>query len=235
MKLGYLFVVAAFATALSVGTVSAQETTPKVINGGVLNGKAISLPKPEYPVAAKAAHVEGIVRVEVIIDENGNIEAAKAVKPEGEESELSVEVTDAWAALRDASERAALEARFSPTLLSGQPVKVRGQITYNFLMSGKEKVISGGILNGKAVELPQPAYPAAAKAVKVSGPVSVQVTIDEEGNVISASALSGHPLLQAAAVAAARAARFAPTLLDGQPVKVTGVITYNFAMSDKQQ
>jgi protein TonB len=65
--------------------------------------------------------------------------------------------------------------------------------------------------------------------------VSVQVTIDEEGNVISATALSGHPLLQAAAVAAARAARFAPTLLDGQPVKVTGVITYNFALPDKQQ
>ena len=57
----------------------------------------------------------------------------------------------------------------------------------------------------------------------------VQVTIDEYGNVIAARAVSGHPLLQAAAVAAARQAKFAPTFLLGEAVKVTGVITYNFA------
>jgi TonB family protein len=90
------------------------------------------------------------------------------------------------------------------------------------------KTISGGVLNGKAVNLPRPPYPPAAKAVRASGAVNVQVTIDERGNVISASAVSGHPLLQAAAVAAARGAKFTPTLLAGQPVKVTGVIVYNF-------
>ena len=56
----------------------------------------------------------------------------------------------------------------------------------------------------------------------------VQVLIDEEGYVISAEAVSGHPLLQATSVAAAREARFAPTRLEGQPVKVAGVIQYNF-------
>ena len=88
--------------------------------------------------------------------------------------------------------------------------------------------ISGGVLNGKAIELPKPIYPAAAKAAKASGTVTVQVTIDENGNVIDAHAVSGHPLLQAAAVTAARGARFTPTKLAGQPVKVTGVITYTF-------
>jgi protein TonB len=88
--------------------------------------------------------------------------------------------------------------------------------------------ISGGVLNGKAVSLPKPAYPAIAKAARASGTVSVQVTIDEGGRVISARAVSGHPLLQAAAVSAAQGARFSPTLLSGQPVKVTGVINYNF-------
>jgi protein TonB len=58
--------------------------------------------------------------------------------------------------------------------------------------------------------------------------VTVQVTVDEEGNVISAHAVTGHPLLQGAAVAAARQAKFAPTKLSGQPVKVMGVIVYNF-------
>jgi periplasmic protein TonB len=88
--------------------------------------------------------------------------------------------------------------------------------------------ISGGVLNGKAISLPKPVYPAIARTARASGQVTVQVTIDENGNVISARAVGGHPLLQAAAVAAARGARFSPTKLSGQPVKVTGVITYNF-------
>ena len=90
------------------------------------------------------------------------------------------------------------------------------------------KQISGGVLNGKARSLPKPAYPPAARAVRAAGPVTVQVLIDENGNVVSASAVSGHPLLRAAAAGAARGAKFSPTMLSGQPVKVSGVITYNF-------
>lgn len=88
--------------------------------------------------------------------------------------------------------------------------------------------ISGGVLNGKASRLVQPPYPPAAKAVRAGGAVNVQVLIDENGNVISASATSGHALLRAAATAAARASKFTPTKLSGQAVKVNGVIVYNF-------
>jgi TonB family protein len=88
--------------------------------------------------------------------------------------------------------------------------------------------LSGGVLNGKAVRLVQPPYPAIARSAHASGQVRVQVVIDENGNVISATAVSGHPLLQGAAVAAARSSKFTPTKLSGQPVKVTGVIIYNF-------
>jgi len=88
--------------------------------------------------------------------------------------------------------------------------------------------ISGGVLNGKAISLPKPGYPPIAKAAHASGTVVVQVLIDENGNVVQASAVSGHPLLINAAVTAARQARFSPTKLSGQPVKVTGVIQYNF-------
>jgi protein TonB len=90
--------------------------------------------------------------------------------------------------------------------------------------------ISGGVLNGKAISLPKPQYPAVAKAARQTGTVTVQVTIDENGGVISARAVGGPPLLQAAAVQAAYGARFSPTKLSGQPVKVTGVITYNFQL-----
>jgi TonB family protein len=94
--------------------------------------------------------------------------------------------------------------------------------------SGERAPISGGVLNGKAIYLPQPEYPAIAAQAKAAGNVTVQVLIDEAGTVISAHAVSGHPLLQAAAVTAARQARFSPTSLMGEPVKVNGVITYNF-------
>jgi periplasmic protein TonB len=92
------------------------------------------------------------------------------------------------------------------------------------------KDVSGGVVNGKATNLVKPQYSAAAKAIKAGGTVNVQVTIDEKGNVISASAVSGHQLLRPAAEAAARASKFTPTYLTGQAVKVTGVIVYNFAI-----
>jgi len=88
--------------------------------------------------------------------------------------------------------------------------------------------ISGGVLNGKATSMPLPVYPPIAKAAHASGTVTVQVVVNEDGQVISAHPVSGHPLLQAAAVTAARAARFVPMKLSGQPVKVTGMLIYNF-------
>jgi len=91
-----------------------------------------------------------------------------------------------------------------------------------------EGAISGGVLNGKALELPKPAYPAIARAAHASGTVVVQVLIDEDGYVIAARAISGHPLLQAASVAAALEARFSPTTVAGKLVKVSGMIQYNF-------
>lgn len=90
------------------------------------------------------------------------------------------------------------------------------------------KPISKGVINGSATSLPKPPYPAAAKAVRAAGAVNVQVLIDENGNVVSANAVSGHPLLRQAAESAARGAKFKPTLLSGQAVKVNGVIVYNF-------
>lgn len=89
--------------------------------------------------------------------------------------------------------------------------------------------VSLGVVNGKADKLPVPIYPAAAKAVSAVGNVDVQVLIDESGAVVSAKAVSGHPLLRDAAERAARAAKFSPTTLSKQPVKVTGVIVYKFS------
>jgi TonB family protein len=94
----------------------------------------------------------------------------------------------------------------------------------------QRRPVSGGILNGKAITLPRPAYPPIARAARAYGTVVVEIIIDEEGNVISARAVSGHPLLQAAAAQAAREAKFTPTRIEGQPVKVAGKLTYNFVL-----
>jgi TonB family protein len=90
--------------------------------------------------------------------------------------------------------------------------------------------ISGGVLNGRAQSMPAPEYPEPAKRMRASGVVSVEVVVDVTGRVISAHAVSGHTTLRDAAERAAMRARFSPTLLSGQPVKVAGVINYNFAL-----
>ena len=82
--------------------------------------------------------------------------------------------------------------------------------------------------NGRAVRLVAPDYPPIARSSHVSGAVVVYVTIDEKGTVDSAEAVSGSPLLKSAAIDAARRSKFTPTLLCGQPVKVNGVIIFNF-------
>ena len=91
-------------------------------------------------------------------------------------------------------------------------------------------VMSGGVLNSKAVSLPRPGYPSAAKSVGAAGTVVVEVTIDEQGKVVGARAISGHPFLQQAAVQAARQARFSPATLSGEPVKIKGTISYVFTL-----
>jgi TonB family protein len=91
-----------------------------------------------------------------------------------------------------------------------------------------EELLGAGVLNGRAIELPKPAYPNDARREGVSGTVVVQVKIDEEGKVYAAEAVSGPSQLRIASMAAARLARFTPTVLCDRPVKVIGVITYDY-------
>lgn len=90
------------------------------------------------------------------------------------------------------------------------------------------ETVSAGVLNGRAVLLFQPVYPPAAKANNIGGSVNVQVLINESGKVVSANAVSGHDLLKQTAEKAALSSKFSPTKLNGQPVKVTGIIVYRF-------
>ena len=94
----------------------------------------------------------------------------------------------------------------------------------------KQIKVSGGVLQGSAIKKVQPQYPPIAKAARASGAVQVQVTISEEGRVIAADVVSGHPLLRDAALQAAKQWIFKPTELSGVPVKVQGILTFNFTL-----
>lgn len=261
MRLRVLVIMAVIAM---LATSALAQYGPKTVNGGVLNGKAVNLPNPAYPEAARDAGISGMIGVNIVVDENGwVIESRAEINDMGKRVDVDGTMLDPLPAdpmLREAAENAARKAKFAPTLLSGQAVRVKGMIVYNFVAG--EKIaeaapspprdsatirslgtfirqesggISGGVLNGKATSLPSPAYPPAARAVRAEGSVAVQIMIDETGGVIAASAVSGHPLLRTAAETAARAARFSPTYLNGEAVKVQGVLTYNFVLPKVEQ
>jgi len=88
--------------------------------------------------------------------------------------------------------------------------------------------VSKGVTTGEALVKPQPIYPSIAKQINASGEVQVSIVIGENGRVIEAKAIKGHPVLRAAAEEAARKWVFRPTLLDGKPVKQPGTLTFVF-------
>ena len=90
--------------------------------------------------------------------------------------------------------------------------------------------VASQVLNSKLIAAPQPIYPAMAKQTRTQGSVNIQILVDEQGKVISAQVMSGNPMLTPAAKDAAMRARFTPTTLNGVPVKIQGVITYNFRL-----
>lgn len=209
-----------------VQTASAQTEKPvRIINGGVRCGKATSLPRPPYPNDAKKAKVSGSVHVKVLVGVDGKVETAEAVS--GHEL------------LRKAAEQAALAAKFAPTQISGESVKVSGIITYNFTADSSDskinesssddlktgKKISLGVVNDNAKILVLPKSQYAPHQTK--GTVNVQVEINlQTGEVVSASAVSGHLLLRMPAEKAARQTKFEPTLTEFSTIYGTGILIY---------
>ena len=110
-----------------------------------------------------------------------------------------------------------------------EDIKKRGDKVFGACLENCSSApITSGVENGRALHLPKPGYPRIARMGGAAGEVKVQVIIGEEGNVIAAAAISGHPLLYGVSVAAARQSTFSPTKLEGKPVKVVGVLQYNF-------
>ncbi len=135
-----------------------------------------------------------------------------------------------------------MKLRFSPAIKDGKPRARNIGLTLELKnpklaakapdldSTGKPKPrqINGGVLNGKAKLLAKPAYPAAARAAGERGMVAIKILVEEDGKVIRAGSVSGPPTLQLAAREAACKSIFTTTSLGGHPVKVSGLVTYNF-------
>ena len=196
-----------------------------------------------YPMVAVESHLSGKVVVAANVDEKGNVTSAEIYSGPGDVCPGITRVD--VVALRDSAKDAAMRTKFKPAKLNGKPVASTVMLNFEFTppqrkseedstapvsVKGYNAVggSSEGVLNHKALSIPAPTYPSAARSMRIGGPVKVEVLIDTDGSVFSAQAVSGHPLLKSAARNAACTAKFKQTLLEGKPVKVAGFITYNF-------
>jgi protein TonB len=91
--------------------------------------------------------------------------------------------------------------------------------------------VSTGVLLGNSIRQAQAIYPQLARNAHVEGVVLVEIIVDEEGSVIAATALDGHPLLRQPAQDAARQWKFRPTLLNGRPIKIAGMLRFTFKLA----
>jgi len=201
--------------------VSAQSKKQRCIETSqIVNSKAIELPEPVYSNEAKSANAIGKVKVEIVIDRNGNVSKAKAVSG----NKL----------LHQAAIDAALKAKFAPILMTGIPPCVKAFLVYSFkLANTKLKFINAGVVNKSAQKLPKPEYPIEARNAGAEGEVKVEIVVQmDTGKVIEANAISGHVLLQESAVKAARKAEFTPAHINGARVDVKAILIYHFKLPD---
>jgi TonB family protein len=107
--------------------------------------------------------------------------------------------------------------------------QMNGGVIPGVLVKNQAAAVPGeGVLAGQALKRVAPEYPSAARLARISGSVVVELTVDEEGDVLSARATSGHPLLREAALDAAWDWKFSPTVNAGRAMKVIGTIEFNF-------
>lgn len=209
----------------------------KTIEYGNLTGLAVTFPEPAYTDEQKRCAKVMEFRVDVIANERGDVVTA----------DVKTDLVGFIPTIREA----AMKAQVVPIKVRGTPVGLKGFLLYKLDATGasvsrpklpvdleaplpsmkmpeRPSTVARGVLNGKAISFPMPSYPEAGRAAKAQGTVNVNVLVDESGSVVSATAVSGHPLLRDSAVTAARQAKFEPLMIGHTPVKMSGVLVYNF-------
>ena len=117
---------------------------------------------------------------------------------------------------------------FTPTRATLKVTEVGESDTPSGSGTGVAKPVEVGDLNAKAVSMPKPVLSEEAKRLKASGKVSVKVLVDENGKVVTATALNNVAVLREIAEEAARQTVFNPLTIDGITVRFTGILTFDF-------
>ena len=198
--------------------------------------KLLSAVPYEISAEDEAAGIEGTMKLVADISAKGDVTDATLFV--GPSWPCSVDLYQRVNSVMRNAEKAVLGYKFSPAIENGKPTyssvvipipigKAARKVDAN--TSTTFTAVSGGVKNGKSILLPKPTYPRDAKDAHISGAVTVQIFIGEDGNIISAQAVGGSPVFHFAAREAACRAKYTPTTLNGVPVKVMASITYNFA------
>lgn len=235
--------------ALAPAAAMAQSQEPVRVGGNVKAPERVKYVPPVYPGIAQDARVTGIVILEAVVDQNGDVSSANVLKSIPLLDQAAVDAVRQW--------------RYSPTTLNGVPVPVILTVTVNFslanetapsvLMNGapvsSESAMSsaapmewrgatpvrvGGTISApERVRYVPPVYPIEAQQAKVSGVIIIQAIIDEHGDVAMTKVLKSVPLLDDAALAAVSQWKYTPTLMNGVAVPVLMTVTVNFTLQLK--
>lgn len=193
--------------------------------------RSIVAPDPLFPAEAKDPMYGDDVRVTMTVDKKGIVKDVKVMGPLVPCANLDDPVAKS---IGKAAGDAAKGTTFEPILRDGKPKEMEITIAYPLrpkpLAVPDKKPIAAGVLNGRALLLPRPQYPGAALAIRISGVAVVNVLIGEDGNMLSVGPGGGHPILVKEAMETACRARFAPTILEGNPVRIHGTIKYTFTL-----
>jgi len=236
-SLVYLLVAAlAFAASVYFTTPRLADTSPGLGNKGFIPIVSTTTPRPHSDgknVTAPTQDPRNVKNLDSIIGNLGNSKSRVASGPPGRteiiggpggDGDIGPGVPgmpDAGNNIGSGKELSDPPKPLDPQKLQPKPVDTT-----------KPLVVSSKVLQGKAIEKIVPVYPPLAKQIRMPGEVSVEVIISPEGRVESVRIVSGHPLFLNAARDAARGWRFEPTILNGVPVRVTGVITFVFKLNE---
>jgi TonB family protein len=196
---------------------------PAFSENGARPPRLISSVPPEFPQAAKEAHVQGTVVLSATVDKSGTVRDVKAVSGHPLLVQAAIDAVKQWV--------------YQPALVNGEPAEARTTVKLSVALASSENAqaprrirVGGNVQQANVISQVSPHYPAEAKQAGLQGTVKLQALIGKEGTVQDLQVLSGEPVLAESALDALRQWVYKPTLINGQPVEVQTVIDVNFTL-----
>jgi TonB family protein len=217
---------------------AAQLREPLQVDGSVMRSKLLRRVEPVYPETARRARLEGVVRLQVLVNELGEVSSVKIIG-------------GGYPPLQPAAAEAVRQWRYSPTYLNGEPVPVLTTVNVTFSLTAEAGAVAppppppadpnqafrrdpirvgGPVQEGKLIRRVDPVYPELAKQARLESVVILEVQVNEQGEVTNIRVIRGHPLLDQAAIEAVKQWRYHQTLLNGVAVPVITTVSVTFKL-----